>query len=296
MGQDIVGILSIPQEFRISWSVQPVKNVRFKSFDDLAAQYQIPLIYVTTKMAEYRDRIAALEPDLLVAIGWYYMVPKSIRNLAKRGTVGIHASLLPRYRGGAPLVWAMINGETEAGVSLFYFEDGVDNGDIIGQISFPLESTEDIASAVNKSTAASVELIQTFVPMLANNTAPRIPQNHALAMVVPQRTPQDGKISWTAKSAVQIYNWVRAQTRPYPGAFTLFGDEKITIWKAAPVGPLAEGSQPGEIIVLDDKLFVACADGTCIQVCETSLQDELVLDGTQLIHLKKLGTGLRFQE
>jgi methionyl-tRNA formyltransferase len=136
--QEVVGIFSIPEEFRISWSSEPVRNVRYKSFEDLAKHHSIPLVYVTQKMSspEYLEALQRLRPDILIVIGWYYLLPRSVRELAPKGAVGIHASLLPKYRGGAPLVWAMINGETEAGVSLFYLNDGVDDGDLIGQSRF----------------------------------------------------------------------------------------------------------------------------------------------------------------
>ena len=206
MGQDVVGIYSIPREFRISWSVTPVTNVRYRSFEDLASKYDIPLTYLTGKLntPEHRDALAKFRPDVLLAIGWYYMLPRPVRDLAPLGAVGVHASLLPKYRGGAPLVWAMINGEPKTGVSLFHLADGVDNGDLIGQESFDIGVEDDIAGIIEKATEASVTLVRNYIPLLGSGHAPRQAQAESLATTVPQRRPDDGVIDWSTRSAWQV--------------------------------------------------------------------------------------------
>jgi methionyl-tRNA formyltransferase len=231
-GENIVGLFTIPREFRISYSpTQPVKNVLFRDLHQLADRHGIPLVEVTGKMDEYIGKVAELHPDLIVVIGWYYMVPRRMRELASKGCVGVHASLLPRYRGGAPLVWAMINGEPEAGVTLFHFADGIDDGDIIAQQSFPIESTDTIREVLDKATRASIEIVETYLPRLAEGTAPRTAQDHSRATLLPQRSPDDGLIDW-AWDPVRINNFIRAQTKPYPGAFTYIGGKRVTIWSA----------------------------------------------------------------
>ena len=175
MEQDVIGIFSIPKEFWISWSPTPVTNVRHKSFQDIADARRVPLINVTSKMSDptYEEIIAKLKPDIFMVIGWYYMVPRSIRALAPRGAVGIHASLLPKYRGGAPLGWTIIRGETQTGVTLFYFDNGIDDGDIIGQKRFSIGFDETIADVIQKASQASVQLLRECVPLLASGNAPR---------------------------------------------------------------------------------------------------------------------------
>lgn len=278
LGQEVVGIFSIPKKFRISWSSQPVTNVRYRSMEDLAQAHSIPLVYITKKMSdpEYKNILQQMQPDLLVVIGWYYMVPRSLREIAPLGAVGIHASLLPKYRGGAPLVWTIINGETQGGVSLFHLADGVDDGDLIGQIGFDIGLEEDIADVIRKATNASVQLVREYIPRLAAGNAPRIPQDHALATVVPPRKPEDGLLDWTTKSALQAYNWVRAQTRPYPGAFTYLLGKKVTLYKAS-LSEVVCGKDvfPGEILptVPDapDALGVWCADNRLLRVHEVEV-------------------------
>lgn len=282
IGQEVVGIFSIPQQFKISWSPTPVTNVQYRSFADLADTHSIPLINVTRKMAEYREDLRELRPDMIIVVGWYYMLPRSLRELAPLGAAGLHASLLPKYRGGAPLVWATINGETRTGVTFFYFADAVDDGDIIGQESFEIAFEDDISALVQKASRASVDLMKQYVPLLANGTAPRVKQDHAQATVVPQRQPEDGLIDWQACSARQAYDWIRAQTRPYPGAFTFLGEEKVTIWKAGLHQAPKSGLPAGAIVEDTPEGFgVCCADGQVLLVKEIGFADGEVLTGAE---------------
>ncbi|HYO92548.1 MAG TPA: methionyl-tRNA formyltransferase [Pyrinomonadaceae bacterium] len=293
-GQDVVGLFSIPREFRISWSASPVTNIQFRSFEDLASEYSIPLTYITGKMSDpsYMETLRQLRPDILIVIGWYYMLPRSMRELAPLGAVGLHASLLPKYRGGAPLVWAVINGEREAGVSFFHFADGVDDGDIIGQARFEIRDEDDISDVLGKASEASVRLVSEYAPLLASNDAPRIVQNHSLATRVSQRSPEDGLIDWSSRSARQIYDWVRAQTRPYPGAFTFLGQEKLTIWKAAlSANEASDTLQPGSIVrAVDasDAFGVACGDGQLLLVREVGLADGASMSGREFAEARNL--------
>lgn len=229
--QNVVGIFTIPQKFKISYSKdKPVNNVLFRDFHQLGKLYDIPVIDVEGKMKDYYEQLRELKPDFLLVIGWYYMIPKSLRDLAPKGCAGIHASLLPKYRGGAPLVWAMINGETQTGISFFYFSDGVDDGDLIAQIKFPIKDSDTIKDLLAKTESASLEIVEKFVPMIANNTAPKYAQEGE-PTYMPQRKPEDGLIDWSWDKD-QIKRFIRAQTKPYPGAFTIIEGKKVTIWDA----------------------------------------------------------------
>lgn len=297
--QQVVGIFSIPQQFRISWSQTPVNNVQYKSFEDLAAENSIPLIFVKGKMSEpeYADALRTMRPDIILVVGWYYILPRSLRQLAPLGAAGLHASLLPKYRGGAPLVWATINGEAETGVTFFHFADGVDDGDIIGQAKFQIDFADDIASLLEKASEGSIRLLREYVPMLAANTAPRKVQDHSQATSVPQRKPEDGLIKWDQLSARQAYDWVRAQTDPYPGAFTFLDQEKVTIWKSTPseVGPV-NNLAPGSIIRDHaGDLRVCCADGRALTIKEIGLAANNKISGAKFAESRELKTGMRFE-
>ncbi|MEO6254699.1 MAG: methionyl-tRNA formyltransferase [Ferruginibacter sp.] len=232
---EIVGIFTIPQHYSIKFKDEKelivLNNVNFKDFNELGKKYHIPVTTVEGKMTEHLQYIKDLKPDLILVIGWYYMIPESIMSIPPKGAIGIHASLLPKYRGNAPLVWAIINGEKETGISLFYFDKGVDTGDIIAQKKFVINDTDTIKEVLEKTKECSIQILIENIPLLQNNKAPRFVQDHTQATIFPKRTPKDGEIDW-AMSPKQIKNFIRAQTKPYPGAFTYINEKKITIWDA----------------------------------------------------------------
>jgi methionyl-tRNA formyltransferase len=180
---------------------------------------------------KYIKTIQAWGPDFGLAIGWYYMVPRVVRDLFPLGIAGMHASLLPKYRGGSPLVWAIINGEAKTGVTLFYFDDGVDTGEIISQVEIKITRDDTIKTVYEKATQISRDILREYIPLIRQGIAPRIPQDHRVATQFPQRKPEDGLLDWS-KSAEEIQNFIRAQTKPYPGAFTFVQGKKVIIWDA----------------------------------------------------------------
>lgn len=231
-GMQVVGCAVTTEVFQISYAPSGVKNVTYVDFSVIAKELGIPGIpYERGRQSRFIEAVARLKPDLILVAGWYYMVSRELRNVAPKGAIGLHGSLLPKYRGGAPLVWAMINGEKETGVTLFYLEDGVDEGDILGQEAFSLAETDTIADALGKLEEAAQRVLERTLPLLASGRAPRVPQNHAEATVFPQRSPEDGAIDWSWSSK-RIRDFIRAQTRPYPGAFTRIAGKKVILWDA----------------------------------------------------------------
>jgi methionyl-tRNA formyltransferase len=230
MEEEVVAVYTMPREFKISYANEPVKAVTHKSFEEIANRYNIPLITVTGKMKDYTESIKNFNPDFILVIGWYFMIPKEIRDIPKLGCAGMHASLLPKYRGGAPINWAIINGESRSGISFFYFEEGVDTGDIIGQKEYQITLRDTCQTVYDKAVRAAGELIKEYIPLIRDGQAPKIKQDQSKATIFPQRKPEDGEIDWN-KSAFEIYNWIRAQTQPYPGAFTYRKGEKLLIWE-----------------------------------------------------------------
>jgi methionyl-tRNA formyltransferase len=172
--------------------------------------------------------------------------------------LGIHGSLLPRLRGFAPVNWALLRDEPETGPSLFYFDEGMDTGDLVGQRPFALTDEDDAESVRKRIADASVELLREHLAGLAAGTAPRTPQPLEGATYGERRRPEDGAIDWT-RSAREIFNRVRGLTRPYPGAFGFVGGEKVNVWKVRPVG--GEGIAPGGVVTRDGEVFVGTGSG-----------------------------------
>jgi methionyl-tRNA formyltransferase len=246
LGVDVSGVVTTPAEIRISYSTSPVSVVQHANLADAAAAARCPVVHLIGKMSEYVEAVRALHPEFLLAAGWYHRVPRSIRELAHRGAAGIHASLLPQYRGGAPINWAIIRGEQRTGVTLFYLDDTIDGGDIIGQAEIPIGFEDTCATLYQRATQTACRLLERYIPLIEQGVAPRVPQDAERATAFPQRRPEDGAICWSW-SARRLYDWVRAQTRPYPGAFGMLADQKVVIWRAVPLAEPA-GAMPGTVL------------------------------------------------
>jgi methionyl-tRNA formyltransferase len=257
---EIVGIVTLREYFNISYARDKgVRNYRYADFFIDSALRDIPKHILRGKMSDHEvvSFCERLEPEFIIVAGWYHMIPKIIRNIPRLGTAGFHASLLPYYRGGAPLVWAIINGETETGVSFFYFEDGVDEGDLIAQESVDIAYEDDIASLYAKVEEKSLKIISTTLPLITRGQNQRIKQKELpqdIKAKWPNRSPEDGLIDWN-QPAKRIYDFVRAQTHPYPGAFTIDSNtgRKLTIWKSEVVD-IAKRDKvfPGKILTRDE--------------------------------------------
>ena len=201
-----------------------------------------------------------IRPDLCLVVGWYWLFSKATIESVPGGILGIHNSLLPRYRGGAPLVWAMINGEREVGFSLFSIGDGMDDGDIWGQRTVKIGPEDAIADVLERIESEARSLLgHIFVPILEGKVKPT-PQNHQNATFCSQRIPEDGEIHWN-QPAEEVYNFIRAQSEPYPGAFTyLAGRKKMTVWRARPVELCYDGT-PGQVVqIRGDGVLVSCGN------------------------------------
>jgi methionyl-tRNA formyltransferase len=230
---EVLAIFTIPEWFKISYSDQPVRNTNYYDFSDVAKKIGVPVFEINSekgkRLTDFKDQIKQFSPDVILVMGWYYMVPQTIRVLARYGAWGIHASMLPEYAGGAPLVWAIIEGKKESGVTLFKLDDGVDDGDIIAQKSFEIADHDTIKEVYDKATEASVEILNTALK--SESGIQFRPQDKSLIKVYPQRSSKDGEIDWSWDSK-RIRDFIRAQTKPYPGAWFNIGNKKVVIWSA----------------------------------------------------------------
>ncbi len=263
-GVHVVGVVTNPATFTISYRPTGVTNVLHEDFEPFARSHGIPCYRMREAMKEHEllSTVRAWEPDLFLVVGWYHMVPGEL--LAVAPAVGLHASWLPDYSGGAPLVWAMLNGEQETGVTLFWMDEGVDSGPVLSQRRIPIGPEETIADLLGRVEAVSLEMVVEAMPQLVAGTAPRLPQDASRRRVMPQRGPDDGRLDWSW-SAERVYNFIRAQTRPYPGAFTQLGDARLTCWAAHLTERSGEGP-PGSYVWTQEALEVTCGDGYVVRV------------------------------
>lgn len=217
---------------------------------DIAKEHNIPLFYSNeVKPAEYAGILEQIQPDIAFAIGWRYIISKAAYSIPPKGTLILHDSLLPKYRGFAPMNWAIINGERTTGVTLFHIADGVDCGPIVDQLATEIKITDTAKTVDERVIGLYEEIIVKNLPGLADGTLKAKPQNEADATYTCKRTPEDGEINWQ-QSAKQIYNLIRGLTHPFPGAYTTLHGKKIFIWDAElpSTQDIYVGNIPGRVL------------------------------------------------
>ena len=222
---------SVEAIFTLPFEMQE-KTSGFIDFEPLAKENNTNLIRVKDiNTKEYIDQIKYINPDLIIVCGWQRLVCEEILNIPKLGTIGFHSSLLPKYRGRAPINWAIIMGEKETGITMFYLTPEADDGDIIAQKAFPIMLNDDCHTLYKKSAHAGSKLIREYLPKIKDGTASRIHNPSGTYPHYPKRTPRDGLIDFN-RSSLDVYNFVRALTKPYPGAYYFNKkNDKIIVWK-----------------------------------------------------------------
>lgn len=268
-GIEIVGAVTAPPRFTISYRPEGVSNVLHAQVEPFCRSHHIPCHSIGQegmRGKDLLDQIKAWRPDGFLVAGWFHMIPKAWRDVAP--AYGLHASLLPDYSGGAPLVWAMINGERETGITLFQLGDGVDDGPIVGQARTPIRADDDIATLYSRIEELGIDLIAEHLPDLATGKAVLVAQDESARRIVPQRGPEDGLIDWN-QPAQRVHDFIRAQTRPYPGAFAMHRGEKVHVWATRPSSILS--STVGLPVLHDERLVVGCGDLRSLEVTAISV-------------------------
>lgn len=236
------------------------------TFVEFAYKTEKPL-RILSKGSELKSAIKEFSPQLCIVAGWYWIIKPDLLKMVPEGWIGIHASVLPKYRGGAPLVWAIMNGEEETGISMFYFDEGTDTGDIIAQLKVKIGYEDNIRDVIKKVEKVAVKIIKQNYPLLLQGKASRMTQNHSDEIPFPLRTPDDGKIDWSSTD-IKLYNFIRAQTKPYPCAFSFLLGSKIKIVSMLYPNKINEYHSQytnGEI-VLHNSIFYVKASNNLVQI------------------------------
>jgi len=229
-GEKVVGLVTLT----------PEHAAKFSGTTDLASlarEANIPTLEVKTLNDEGAlEFIEQFEPDIILVIGWMQLLTDRVLQIPKIACLGFHASLLPKYRGRAPVNWALINGETKTGNTLMVLAPGADEGDVVAQREIPIVFEDDCGTLYDKVSQTEVDMLAEILPLVRQGRMPRIRQDGETATVMPRRRPDDGLIDW-GKDARRLYDWVRALTHPYPGAFTWLDGRKLYVWRAFPKPP-----------------------------------------------------------
>lgn len=197
-----------------------------------AEKHGIPVLQPEKlRQADSVELLRQLKPDLIVTAAYGQILPKAVLDLPKHGCINIHASLLPKYRGGAPIHHAVIRGEATTGVTIMYMAVGLDTGDMIASVELPIEDTDTTGTLFEKLSIAGSELLKGILPDLLAGRLTAVPQNEAEAIYSPNIRREDELIDWS-RSAVNIWNQVRG-LNPFPGAYTLWNGEVMKVWGSA---------------------------------------------------------------
>jgi methionyl-tRNA formyltransferase len=293
-GANVVGIISLLQD---DHEIERYE----KEIESLAIKSDIPH-YETKWMKDqnYKDLIAqTIAPDVAFIVGCRILIPSEIYQIPRQGTLAVHDSLLPDYRGFAPLNWSIINGEKYTGVSLFHLNESMDGGDIVAQKSIPIEPDDAAPFVYEQVCRATVDLILETYPLLASNKASRIPQDYSTGSFTCSRVPGDGIIDWN-EATETIYNQIRALTYPYPGAFTIYQAKRLVIWKAKPVNNPScfVGRIPGRVVNIskaDGCIDVLTGDGI-LRVFEVQFEGEERAAAASIIKSVKSTLGLQLSD
>jgi methionyl-tRNA formyltransferase len=253
-----IGLKGLKQVLKDGWEVKAIftlakKNASrtsgFVDFSPIAKKNKIALYKVNNLNYKVNiKRIHKIKPDLIIVSGWQRLICKEILDIPNKGTVGFHSSLLPQYRGRAPVNWAMIMGAKKTGITMFFCDQNADTGDIIAQKSVPITLEDTCATVYEKLAKAASGLLHKFLPGIAKEEAKRVKNTALKHKFWPKRKPEDGRINWNSK-ALDVHNWIRALTHPYPGAFTYYKGKKYFIWSSK-LGSKKKGFRyrPGQII------------------------------------------------
>ena len=219
-----------------------------REYIDICEEKGIPYFMVSTiKDVEAYEIIRNQKPDLLVVLGWSEILPERILDIPTIGTVGTHAALLPHNRGSAPINWALIRGEDRTGNTMMWLSKEVDEGAIVDQIEFPITPFDTCKTLYDYVAETNAEMLVKLIDELKKGNKAILPiENKTDESILPRRRPKDGLINWK-QSASSVYNFIRALTKPYPGAFTFLNEKKYLLWEAS-VLPIKADKTPGTIL------------------------------------------------
>jgi methionyl-tRNA formyltransferase len=223
------------------------EEIWWRSCADLASANSIPVYVPASLDGTHIDAIRRFEPAVIYSFYYRNLLPDSLLKLAPQGAYNLHGSLLPKYRGRAPVNWMLVNGETEAGVTLHHMVARADAGDIVAQCALAITDDDTALTLYRKIVPLGANLIRDYHPLIVSGRAPRQTQDPTSGSYFGKRRPEDGRIDWNW-SARRIFNLIRAVTHPYPGAFCSVGGRKLFIWQARIIAEAGEFGPPGAIL------------------------------------------------
>ncbi len=209
------------------------------------------------------SKIKALNPDCIIVAAYGQILKKDILNIPKYGCINVHASLLPKYRGAAPINWAIIEGEEKTGITIMEMDEGLDTGDILKSRAIPIKECDDSQTIHDKLSVLGGQLIIETLEDLKNGNIVKMPQDDSLATYAPMLSKEIGKIDWN-DNGERIINLIRG-LKPWPSAYMIYKDENVKIHKAKKIEKFSDADNGVVVKVSDEGIFVNCSD-SCIVI------------------------------
>lgn len=268
-GHDICGVFTRadkPVGRKQVLTAPPVKQV--------ALEYGIPVYQpATLRDGEAARIIRELAPELCVVVAYGRILPPEVLAIPPKGCINLHVSLLPQYRGAAPVQWAVLNGDTETGVSIMYLDEGLDTGDILKVAPVQIGPEETSGELFERITAQGAETLLEAIGEIAAGTAHAVPQDHSRATLAPPLTKEMAKFDFSAPAS-HLHNLVRGMN-PWPMAYFVCEDKKVKVTRCR----IAQGAgEAGQVLSLKP-LVIACAEGA-LELCEVVPEGKRPMEGT----------------
>lgn len=229
-----------------------------------------------------------IEPDLVIVVAYGKILPPDFLSYPKYGCVNVHASLLPRYRGASPIHWAILNGDTETGVTTMQLDEGMDTGDILLVKKVPIGPDETTEELFDELSAVGATAMLETIDQIEQGTLRPVPQDHSLATTVGLLTKELGEVDWT-KPVQTIHDQVRG-LYSWPGAYTLLDGNVLKLHKAAKTAT-ATGKAPGTVVKAKGQLLVSCGDGLCLELKEVQLSGKKRMDAAAFLNGNQIQEG-----
>ena len=279
-------------------SVSPVKEVALAARLPLHQPGKI-------RAPEVQQLLERLAPDVIAIIAYGQIIPARLLTIPKHGWINLHASLLPKYRGAAPINWAVANGETRTGLTTMRIDAGMDTGNILLQREMGIDTTETAPELAARMSEAGAPLMEETLRGVARGSIVPRPQHHAAATVAPILKKEDGRIEWN-RSAQEIYNRMRGFA-PWPGAYSTFGDQNCHLWGQPAVDPdslpakvldstsfAAAQSAPGTLIHARNDWLVCCGNATLLRLQSVKLEGRKQVSASEFANGARIKPGERF--
>jgi methionyl-tRNA formyltransferase len=242
------------------------------------------------KNEQFQAQLKALQPDAIIVVGYGRIIPTWMLELPRYGNINVHASLLPRYRGAAPIQWAIANGEKVTGITTMLLNEGLDTGDILLQREMQIADEDTALTLAPRLAAMGADLLVETLHGLEQDKITPVPQDHSQATLAPILTREDGLVDFN-RTAPEIHNRLRG-FQPWPGAYTRFRGKNLKLIAVEPAAAVPD-LPPAELRIQNEKLFIGCGGASNLELLQVQLEGKKAMTAREFINGYRLADGER---